>query len=367
MKEIRIPQGMRDLIVEECAKKRFAQKTIERVFQSFGYEEIMTPSIEYFDTYQQGFSEVDATEMYKFFDQDGEILTLREDMTVPICRVCASKYANSKPPFRFFYTSNVFKVRHVFAGKRGEVTDCGVECIGLDEKSDIEILYMAIQVMEKLHFKNYQIEIGNAKLFQSAVDALQLDKDDQKKLAVLIDQKSIVDLNCFVEALHLSKEAQDFFTQLPFLSGNDVFEKAKQLCFTEEMQAVIDQLVSLYAALQTLGVAEHISFDLGKIPHLDYYTGIIFEGFIEESGTSVLSGGRYDNLMQKFDRELPACGFSMKLDYILDALDNQNKEVVQLYYPKGKEIEAIQKANEIRKNKDVEMIPWNRDAWEVRQ
>lgn len=367
MKEIRIPQGMRDLIVEECAKKRFAQKTIERVFQSFGYEEIMTPSIEYFDTYQQGFSEVDATEMYKFFDQDGEILTLREDMTVPICRVCASKYANSKPPFRFFYTSNVFKVRHVFAGKRGEVTDCGVECIGLDEKSDIEILYMAIQVMEKLHFKNYQIEIGNAKLFQSAVDALQLDKADQKKLAALIDQKSIVDLNCFVEALHLPEEAQDFFTQLSFLSGNDVFEKAKQLCFTEEMQAVIDQLVSLYAALQTLGVAEHISFDLGKIPHLDYYTGIIFEGFIEESGTSVLSGGRYDNLMQKFDRDLPACGFSMKLDYILDALDNQNKEVVQLYYPKGKEIEAIQKADEIRKNKDVEMIPWNRDAWEVRQ
>ena len=71
--------------------------------------------------------------------------------------------------------------------------------------------------------------------------------------------------------------------------------------------------------------------------------------------------------MQKFDRDLPACGFSMKLDYILDALDNQNKEVVKLYYPKGKEIEAIQKANEIRKNKDVEMIPWNRDAWEVRQ
>lgn len=140
-------------------------------------------------------------------------------MTVPICRVCASKYANSKPPFRFFYTSNVFKVRHVFAGKRGEVTDCGVECIGLDEKSDIEILYMAIQVMEKLHFKNYQIEIGNAKLFQSAVDVLQLDKADQKKLAALIDQKSIVDLNCFVEALHLSEEAQDFFTQLPFLSG----------------------------------------------------------------------------------------------------------------------------------------------------
>ncbi len=367
MLEIRMPQGMRDLIEEECTKKRKAQDTIENVFQSFGYHQIMTPMIEYFDTYQQSFSSADATEMYKFFDHDGDILALREDMTVPICRVCASKYGNSNPPFRFFYTSDVFKVRHVFAGKRGEVTDCGIECIGLDENSDIEILYTAISVMNALQFQKYTLEIGNARFFQSATDAVQLKETEKKQLAQLIDQKSIVDLKQYVQQLDLTPKEKEFFLALPFLTGTNIFEQAYQICFTEDMKKEIQHLESLYDKLKQLDVHQNISFDLGKIPHLDYYTGIIFEGYIQESGTSILSGGRYDNLMGKFGRNLPACGFSIKLDYILDAIKIEQKKNIQFYYPKGKELEAILKTKEMRKENNVEMIPWDKDTWEVQQ
>ncbi len=367
MLEIRMPQGMRDLIEEECTKKRKAQDTIENVFQSFGYHQIMTPMIEYFDTYQQSFSSADATEMYKFFDHDGDILALREDMTVPICRVCASKYGNSNPPFRFFYTSDVFKVRHVFAGKRGEVTDCGIECIGLDENSDIEILYTAISVMNALQFQKYTLEIGNARFFQSATDALQLKETEKKQLAQLIDQKSIVDLKQYVQQLDLTPKEKEFFLALPFLTGTNIFEQAYQICFTEDMKKEIQHLESLYDKLKQLDVHQNISFDLGKIPHLDYYTGIIFEGYIQESGTSILSGGRYDNLMGKFGRNLPACGFSIKLDYILDAIKIEQRKNIQFYYPKGKELEAILKTKEMRKENNVEMIPWDKDTWEVQQ
>ncbi len=367
MLEIRMPQGMRDLIEEECTKKRKAQDTIENVFQSFGYHQIMTPMIEYFDTYQQSFSSADATEMYKFFDHDGDILALREDMTVPICRVCASKYGNSNPPFRFFYTSDVFKVRHVFAGKRGEVTDCGIECIGLDENSDIEILYTAISVMNALQFQKYTLEIGNARFFQSATDALQLKETEKKQLAELIDQKSIVDLKQYVQQLDLTPKEKEFFLALPFLTGTNIFEQAYQICFTEDMKKEIQHLESLYDKLKQLDVHQNISFDLGKIPHLDYYTGIIFEGYIQESGTSILSGGRYDNLMGKFGRNLPACGFSIKLDYILDAIKIEQRKNIQFYYPKGKELEAILKTKEMRKENNVEMIPWDKDTWEVQQ
>ncbi len=367
MLEIRMPQGMRDLIEEECTKKRKAQDTIENVFQSFGYHQIMTPMIEYFDTYQQSFSSADATEMYKFFDHDGDILALREDMTVPICRVCASKYGNSNPPFRFFYTSDVFKVRHVFAGKRGEVTDCGIECIGLDENSDIEILYTAISVMNALQFQKYTLEIGNARFFQSATDALQLKETEKKQLAQLIDQKSIVDLKQYVQQLDLTPKEKEFFLALPFLTGTNIFEQAYQICFTEDMKKEIQHLESLYDKLKQLDVHQNISFDLGKIPHLDYYTGIIFEGYIQESGTSILSGGRYDSLMGKFGRNLPACGFSIKLDYILDAIKIEQKKNIQFYYPKGKELEAILKTKEMRKENNVEMIPWDKDTWEVQQ
>ena len=140
MQQIQLPQGMKDTILQECEKKEYLQNTLEQIFESFGYEEIITPTIEYYETYENAFKNIQTTDMYKFFDENGRILTLRTDMTVPIARVCASKFKDSKPPFRYRYTSNVFKVRQKFAGKRSEVTDCGIELIGLDSKSDVQVL-----------------------------------------------------------------------------------------------------------------------------------------------------------------------------------------------------------------------------------
>lgn len=368
MAEIRIPLGMRDEIQSECILKRKLQKKIESIFINFGYAEIKTPVIEYYDTYQTGYAQVEASEMYKFFDQEGEILTLRADMTVPIARVVASKYANVQPPFRLFYTSDVFKVRHIFAGKRGEVTDCGIELIGLDENSDVEVLYMAIKVMEQLTTGKYQLEIGNAAFFEKAIQTLKLNNEEKNTLANLIDRKSMVDLEGYVNSLNIDSSAKEFFKQLPLLSGNkEVFNKAKEICFSKEMEEEVNRLENLCADLDELGVSECISFDFGKIPHLDYYTGIIFEGYISESGTSVLSGGRYDSLLKKFNRDLPACGFSVKLDYVVDTLEEKIITKTKLYYPKGKEVEAIQKAEELRVDNNVEMIPWDKESFEVKQ
>lgn len=368
MADIKIPQGMRDLINDEVIRKRELQNRIEHIFQSFGFHEIMTPAVEYYETYASSFASVDASEMYKFFDQDGNVLILREDMTVPIARVCASKYANATPPFRFFYTSDVFKVRHVFAGKRGEVTDCGIELIGLDEASDIEVLTIALQVMKQFDSKEYQLEIGNAGFFNSAFLSTKLTKEQRKQLANLIDRKSLVDLNMYLETLQLSASEKNFFQQLPLLAGGkEIFEKAKQICYSPEQVREVERLENLFEQLQVLGLETHVSFDFGKIPHLDYYTGIIFEGYVEQIGTQVLSGGRYDNLLKKFGRDLPACGFSVKIDYLLDVINTQKKQTVRLYYPKGKEVEAIRKANELRKEDAVEMIPWERDSWEVKR
>lgn len=364
MAEIRIPKGMKDIIEDECIKKRTLQKMLEDIFMSFGYQQIMTPMVEYYETYQQAFQSVNETEMYKFFDQDGDILTLHTDMTVPIARVCASKYTNMEPPFRFFYTSEVFKVRHAFAGKRSQVTDCGIELIGLKEQSDIEVLYIALQVMEKLQSKDYQLEIGNARFFHKAYESLHFTKEQIQQLATLIDHKSIVDLQQYIDQFPISQQIKKFFTTLPFLAGKeDVLQQAKQLCYTDAMKEEIDCLQKLYDDLKQLHLDKHVTFDLGKIAHLDYYTGIIFEGFIEESGASILSGGRYDNLLAKFGRNLPACGFSMKLDYVLDALQTPTKQTITLYYPYGNEVEAIQKANVLRKHNFVRLIPWDKNEW----
>jgi ATP phosphoribosyltransferase regulatory subunit len=369
METIRLPQGMRDLMSSECRKKELLQKRIEHVFSSFGYKAVSTPAIEYYETYQNGFSAADGREMYKFFDQEGRILTLRVDMTVPIARVCASKFANERPPFRFQYSSDVFKVRHTFAGKRSEVTDCGIELIGLDEASDIEILYTAVQVMNTLGVSVWKLDLGNSRFFSKACEELGLEKEETGILADLIDRKSLVDLDSYVKQLSLSESAERFFTEIPMLTGEqDALKEAGRISFTKELEDEVKRMQQLYKDLDKLGAAANVSFDFGKVPHLDYYTGIIFEGYADGVGTSVLSGGRYDSLLARFGRDLPACGFSVKLDLLLDVLNIPEENTVQLMYPYSQETDAILKSAELRKNGyAVEMIPWDKDSMEVKK
>lgn len=368
MNQIRVPQGMRDLIFAETEKKRHLQNQIETVFEKSGYREVCTPTVEFFTTYANAFNDVRSEEMYRFFDQEGRMLVLREDMTVPIARVCASKFANARPPFRIRYTSNVFKVRHAFAGRRNEVTDCGIELIGMDERADLEVLVTALDVMKTFGIDGYVLEIGNPRFFRKAAEETGLSKEQTGVLADLIDRKSLVELQEFLDGLDLNAQQKEFFSQLPLLGGGkEVLKEAEALSFSEELGQEVQKLNRLYEDLKDLGYDEHISFDFGKAPHLDYYTGIIFEGYVNGVGTSVLSGGRYDSLLGKFGRDLPAIGFSVKLDYLLDILPDEKHRVLKLYYPANMEKEAIRKAEELRKNADVELIVSDGDTMEVKE
>ena len=360
MKKFSIPSGTRDVILQECVNRSELKKGIEAVFEAYGYEEIITPSIEYYETYQTGFEQLKDETMYKFFDQEGKILTLRMDMTVPIARVCATKFKDQKPPFRFRYTADVYKVKQSFAGKRNQVTDCGVELIGLtDQESDLEILMCALEVMDTMKQDSYTLEIGNVNFFHCACENLNLNEEQIEALADLIDRKSMIELQDYLKELKLEETIQKFFLQLPWLCGGEqVLEEAKRFCFNDQLRGIVDSLKKLMKDLKTLGYGEHITFDLGKVPHLNYYSGLLFEGFVEGIGTSVLSGGRYDHLLEKFGEALPAIGFSVKLDYLLPIYKakEDRKQRVILKYPLNLQLTALDKAKELRKNYRVELV-----------
>lgn len=366
MNQIQIPFGMRDIILEDCTKKRALRNRIEKVFDRYGYQEIITPSIEFYQTYQNAFGTINEQDMYKFFDQDGQILSLRMDMTVPIARVCASKFNKVAPPYRFRYCSNVYKVRQMFGGHMSEVSDCGVELIGLDCFHDIEVILCALDTMETLGVSDYTLEIGNSDYFKIACRDIGLSEAQQVDLAQLIDNKSLVDLKAYLDQLGLNDKQKSFFQSLPILGGDvSILDQALEVSFNEDLRKVVLDLKDLYQKCEALGVGEHIQFDLGKVPHLDYYTGIIFEGFVKDVGHSVLSGGRYDKLLKKFGRDLPACGFSVKLDYLLDVVKAPKKEVVTIYYPEAKQMEALKLAQTLRKEKNVVMKVWTKEDVEV--
>lgn len=294
-----------------------------------------------------------------FFDHNGGILTLRMDMTVPIARVAATKFKDQKPPLRFRYCANVYKVKESFAGKRNEVTDCGIELLGLDEKqSDLEILVCALEVMECMKQASFTLEIGNVNFFHTAVELLGLTKDETQILADLIDRKSLTELKEYLETLRLDAVDKQFFLQLPWLCGSaDMLQEALGFCFDARLKTIVENLQLLYEQLSALGYGDRITFDLGKLPHLNYYSGILFEGFVEGIGTSVLSGGRYDSLLEKFGEALPAIGFSVKLDAVLPVLHlKQQEATLTLCYPYEKKVEALRQAKELRKSTRVELL-----------
>lgn len=357
MKQMQIPSGMRDLFPQECAVKSDLEQRISRVFDSYGYQKIETPLIEFYSTYQNTFTYLKEESMYKFIDESGQILALRTDMTLPIARLCASKFSNVSGPFRFSYCANIYKVRQTFAGKRNEVTDCGVELIGLDEKSDLEVLSCALDVMAALPAENCTLEIGNSDFFKLAVREAGIGSEDAAVLADLIDRKAMTDAMEKLDALHLNREAYDFFRRLPLLNGRDALKDAARFAFAGSLQKETERFLKLEKDLEDLGYGGRFAFDLGKVPHLDYYTGIIFEGFVPGIGTAVLSGGRYDELLKKVGRDMPAIGFGVKADYLLDAVGGDRPSVRKLVYPAKMAKEALLYARELRREGPVELVP----------
>ena len=357
MNQIQIPSGMRDLFPADCAGKEKLRAAMLAVYRSYGYRMIETPLIEYYSTYQNTFSSLAEETLYKFVDESGQILALRTDMTLPIARVCATKFASERPPFRFAYCSNVYKVRQAFAGKRNEVTDCGVELIGLDASSDLEVLCCALDVMRSWNIEQCVLEIGNSDFYKLAARQAGLDEETTKKLADLIDRKALPETADLLKEISLPEEQAEFFRRLPLMNGRNALQEAYEYSFSEELKGIIAGLCELKKDLEDLGYGQMVSFDLGKVPHLDYYTGIIFEGYVQGIGTSVLSGGRYDDLLRKLGRDLPAIGFGVKLDVLLDAVRTEETPVRKLYYKPEERAEAMRKAQEMRREGPVELIP----------
>ncbi|MFR5172804.1 MAG: ATP phosphoribosyltransferase regulatory subunit, partial [Clostridium paraputrificum] len=250
-----IPEGTRDLILDECIRKKELELEIENILNKWGYKEVITPTIEYYQTFNGGFQNLKEEDMYKFFDDKGRILVLRPDMTIPIARVVATKFKEINPPIRLRYNSNVFRVHESLGGKKNEYTDCGVELIGLNGiDSDVEILITALESLKVLKETGYKIEVGNINFFDSAVEWLNLDFGQRSILAKLIDEKSMKELEEYLDMLKVGDDYKDFFMKLPWLFGGvEVLDIGEKYAINNEILNEIKYLRNIYEILDSLG------------------------------------------------------------------------------------------------------------------
>ena len=352
---------MRDFTVDECKRRNKIIETITERFSKWGYSEVSTPIVEYYKTFNHKTQDLKEEEMYKFFDSRGRILVLRPDMTVPVARLVNTKLKDMKLPLKLFYNAEVFRVHESFEGKRNEYLDCGIELIGAyGREIDLEVLVTALEVLKALDTKKeFKLEIGNVNILKSALNNMNLYNYQKNKVIELINKKSLTSLREYLDDIEIRKEYKEFLNKFPWLFGGyEMIKKAKGLAFNEDMKKNIEYLENLYLNLQKLGYEKYLSVDISMVPRVNYYSGIIFKGYVKEIGSTVIRGGRYDNLLESFGKSIPAIGFSVDVNLLIDSCDYEEKvNSEKIILSKDNYLEELRKAiNKTRNGEKIEII-----------
>ncbi len=305
-----IPEGLNDLLPEEVLKRRFLENKISQVFKEWGYQEIITPTFEFYEILAKGAGSIMKREMIKFFDREGNIIALRPEMTTPLARVSSTKMQQEPKPLRFYYMGNVFRYDDFKVGGQREFCQAGVELIGANNKeADAEVIALAVECLKNSGLKNFFIDIGHINFFNGIMQSI---KAEQKR----------------------KLEIKEAILKMPTLRGREeVLEEAEKMINNKLSLSALKEIKKVYNLLRDYGLEEYVLIDLGIIRDFDYYTGIIFEGYTDYLGFPICGGGRYDKLCSKFGENLPSTGFAVGLERLAMALEREDINSLNLKKP----------------------------------
>jgi ATP phosphoribosyltransferase regulatory subunit len=322
------PEGVRDIYSGECARKTAVEEKIRKVFHLYGYEDIETPIFEFFDIFKKERGSVGTQEMYKFFDRYNNTLVLRPDMTPSIAR-CVAKYdMDETGPLRFSYLGPTFINRASYQGRLSEVTQTGVELIGDDSSdADAEMIAMVIDALKASGLREFQVELGQVEFYRGLVEEAGLDEETQEELRELIEMKNYFGVEELLNAQTMPEHLKKVILKLPELFGDITqIRLARTMTQNERALKAIDRLEKVQEILDTYGLGDYVSYDLGMLSKYSYYTGIIFKAYTYGTGEYLVTGGRYDKLLVQFGKDTPAVGFAIVIDQLMLALSRQKIE-----------------------------------------
>ena len=312
-KLLHTPEGVRDLYGVECQNKLLIQDKMHQVLRLYGYTDIQTPSFEFFDIFNKERGSVASKNMFKFFDREGNTLVMRPDITPSIARCAAKYYENDEDPIRLCYVGNTFVNKSSYQGRMKETTQLGCELIEASgAEADAELIAMMIEALLSAGLKEFQIEVGQVAYFKGIVNAAGIDKETEEELRNLIQEKNFFGVEELAKSAGLSEKLTHALFMLPQLFGSiDKLEEARKLVDNEISVEAIEHLLKVVDILKVYGYEKYISFDLGMLSELTYYTGIIFRAVTYDVGEPVAAGGRYDQLIEQFGKPAPSIGFSI--------------------------------------------------------
>jgi ATP phosphoribosyltransferase regulatory subunit len=316
----RIPSGTRDVLPDEMRELRDLTERMRAVFDKAGYGEVYTPALEYERTFMRDGATPNGS--YRLFDEDGNVLVLRADMTVPIARLAGNRYATAELPLRFCYFAHAYRKVRPQRGQSREFLQAGVELIGAPgPEGTAEALTVLSDALEAVGLRRFRIGVGDQALYPELLDQLDVDADARQLLLTELAAGDFVGVEREVRRLKLQGAEAELLLTVPRMRGG---------------AEILDDLTGplahagtgMRALLELLParVAERVIFDFGLVRELGYYTAAVFEVYDPAHGLPLGSGGRYDHLLGAFGRDLPAVGFALEVERVHIALAAEERE-----------------------------------------
>ncbi len=371
--KLHTPEGVRDIYNTECRKKLRTQEKLHDVLHAYGYQDIQTPTFEYFDVFRKEIGTISSRELYKFFDRDGNTLALRPDITPSIARAAATLFETEEYPVRLCYMGNTFINHSSYQGRLKENTQMGAELIGMDSiEADAEMLAMVVDGLKKVGLKEFQVNIGHVDFIQSLMDATGLEEEQKSEIHDLIINRNYFGVEEILDNQDAADNIKAAFQVLSELMGGvEILDQAMEIAPNNSAKLAVSYLQQLYQLLTLYGVEDHITFDLSMSGSYGYYTGVVFRAYTYGTGDAIVRGGRYDNLLGKFGENTPSIGFAIIIDELMSALSRQKipvetREMNMIVYTEATQKWAISLAKNFRsKGKCVEIH--KRDKQESRE
>jgi ATP phosphoribosyltransferase regulatory subunit len=355
LRRLLTPEGVRDLLPELAGQKRELEKMIQASFSRWGYGEVSTPAFEYSANFVDEMKAELTDKVYRFLDERGRTLVLRPDFTLPLARVVATHLSASPLPLRLCYGGDIYRYAHGQQGKQRVVTQAGVELIGSGcAGADAEVIALAVDVLQELGLVEFTFCLGHVGFLEGMLAAYEVAEAERDAIKFFFNSKDFVSLKTLVQSLALSESAKEAILRVPGLrGGKEVLREAAKLVPGGAADEPLRLLAEIWEVLADYGAAKFITLDLGLVRMLDYYTGMVFEGYTGGLGYALCGGGRYDQLLGHFASQRPAVGFAINVDHLLKVLQRVRempalRELVFVGYGKAQRAAAFAEAARLR-------------------
>ncbi len=316
----RIPSGTRDFLPDEMRELRAMTDRVRAVFERAGYGEVYTPALEYETTFDRANMHA-SRPAYRMFDEHGQVLVLRSDMTVPIARLVSSRYREVEPPLRFCYFAHAYRGVRPQRGQSREFLQAGIELIGAGSpEGTAEVLTVLCDSLDAAGLETYRVGLGDASLYPALLDGLEIDVARREKILTELVDGDFVGLEREITELGVDPARAKLLLSTPQTRGGPEV--------LEDLEGPLHTAVTGMRAVHELlapNVADRVIFDLGLIRSLGYYTGAIFQVYDPAYGVPIGIGGRYDELLGRFGRPLPAVGFALNVERLHIALTSEER------------------------------------------